>query len=191
MGVLLNREMNPKIFVGVAVAVALFVVILAFVSFSGQSVISDLEEGSLFSPEKESIQVSPITIELDDFSVLEVTKNFATFEIKFKVSNPNYKSVLLQHLKYQIYDNDIRVHVGTIGEQPQGFVMSSNYFIILNERPTILSDKITIKNDGNTPELWSSLTSDTQNWKINGEAFFNLSSITSGGENEITFEFTI
>jgi len=173
--------MNTKIFVGVAVAV--FVVILAVVASSGQLIISDLEEGS--------IQVLPLTIELDDFSILEVTEKYATFEIKFKVSNPNNKSLLLQHLKYQIYDNDIRVHAGTIGEQPEGFVMSSNYFIILNERPTILSDKITIKNDGNTPELWSSLTSDTQNWKINGEAFFNLSSITSGGENEITFEFTI
>ena len=181
--------MNRKIFVGVAVAV--FVVILAVVSFSGQSVISDLEEGILFSPEEESIRILPLTIELDDFSVLEVTKKFATFEIKFKVSNPNYKSMLLQHIKYEIYDNDIRVHTGTIGEQPEGFVMSSNYFIILNERPTILSDKITIKNDGNTPELWSSLTSDTKNWKIKGEAFFNLSSIIAGGENEITFEFTI
>jgi hypothetical protein len=181
--------MNPKIFVGVAVA--LFVVILAVVGFSGQSIISDIEEEILFNPEKESIQVLPITIELDDFSVLELREEFAAFEIKFKVSNPNYKSVLLQHLKYQIYDNDFRVHVGTIGEQPEGFVMSSNFFIILNERPTILSDKITIKNDGNSPEFWSSLKSETNNWKIKGEAFFNLSSITTGGENEITFEFTI
>jgi len=181
--------MNPKIFVGAAVAV--FVVILAVVAFSGQSVISDLEEGILFSPDEESIRVLPITIEFEDFSVLEVTKKYATFEIKFKVSNPNYKSMLLQHLKYEIYDNDIRIHTGTIGEQPEGFVMSSNYFIILNERPTILSDKITVKNDGNTPELWSSLSSDTKNWKIKGEAFFNLSSIIAGGKNEITFEFTI
>jgi len=189
MGVLINWIMNSKIFVGVAVAV--FVVILAAVAFSGQLIISDLDEGILFTPEEESIQVLPITIELDDFSVLEVTEKYATFEIKFKVSNPNYKSVLLQHLKYEIYDNDIRIHTGTIGEQPEGFVMSSNYFIILNERPTILSDKITIKNDGNTPELWSSLSNDTKNWKINGVAFFNLSSITTGGENEITFKFTI
>jgi len=181
--------MNRKIFVGVAVAV--FVVILAVVSFSGQSVISDLEEGILFSPDEESIRILPLTIELDNFSVLEVTKKFATFEIKFKVSNPNYKSMLLQHIKYEIYDNDIKIYSGTIGEQPEGFVMSSNYFIIFNERPTILSDKITIKNDGNTPELWSSLSSDTKNWKIKGEAFFNLSSIIAGGKNEITFEFTI
>jgi hypothetical protein len=181
---------NPKIFVGVAVA--LFAGILAIVASSGQSIISDTsEEGLVFTPEEESIQALPITIELDDFSVLEVTEKFATFEIKFKVSNPNYNSVLLQFLKYQIYDNDIRVHAGTIGERPEGFVMGSNYFIILNERPSILSDKVTIKNDGNTPELWSSLTSDTKNWKINGEAFFNLSSMTTGGENEITFEFII
>jgi hypothetical protein len=181
--------MNPKIFVGIAIA--LFAGILAVIAFSGQSVIRDTsEEGLLFTPEVESIQVIPITIELDDFSFLEVTEKSATFEIKFKVSNSNNNSVILQFMKYQISDNDIRIHSGTIGDRPEGFVMGSNYFIILNDRPSILSDKVTIKNDGNNPELWPSF-SDTKNWKIKGEAFFNLSSMTTGGENEITFEFTI
>ena len=69
--------------------------------------------------------------------------------------------------------------------------MSSNYIIILSERPTIVSDQITIKNTGNTAEFWSALTSNTPKWKINGEAFFNLSSMTSGAENSITFEFIV
>jgi len=68
-------------------------------------------------------------------------------------------------------------------------IESSNYFIILNETPTILKDTITIKNTGNTPELWNALSNNTPQWKIKGEASFNLSSITAGGENEITFEF--
>jgi hypothetical protein len=31
--------------------------------------------------------------------------------------------------------------------------------------------------------------SNTPQWQVKGEAFFNLSSMLSGGENQITFEF--
>ena len=111
-------------------------------------------------------------------------------EIKFKVSNPNPKSVILQLIRYELFENDLRVDAGTIGERPSGFLTGSNYFIILNERPTILTDKITLKNSGDNPEFWSALTNNTPNWRVTGDAFFNLSSMTSGGENEISFEFS-
>ena len=181
--------MNPRIFV--VVAVALFAAILGVVAFSGQSIINDTSEEGFLSPPDASREVLPLTIELEDLTVLEVTDKFATLQIKFKVLNPNYNSVILQYIKYQIFENNLIVHSGLIGEQPQGFVMGSNYIIILNERPSILSDQITIKNTGNTAEFWSALTSNTQKWKINGEAFFNLSSMTSGAEKRITFEFTV
>ncbi len=83
----------------------------------------------------------------------------------------------------------MRVAVSQLGDRPVEMIESSNYFTILSETPTILRDTITIKNTGNTPELWEALTNNTPVWKIKGEAFFNLSSITAGGENEITFEF--
>jgi len=67
--------------------------------------------------------------------------------------------------------------------------IASNYFTILSEQPTILRETITIKNTGNLPEFWDALTNNAPQWKIKGEASFNLSSITAGGENEITFEF--
>jgi len=60
----------------------------------------------------------------------------------------------------------------------------------LNDAPTFLSEKITIKNTGNTPEFWSALMNNTPEWTVKGEAFFNLSSMTRGGENQVTFEFT-
>ncbi|MCH7968235.1 MAG: hypothetical protein IH841_03150 [Thaumarchaeota archaeon] len=182
--------MNPRILV--VVVVAFFVALLGVMTFSGQSIINDTSEGGFFSPPTDaSRQVLPITIELEDLTVLEVTDKFATLQIKFKVLNPNYNSVILQYIRYQIFENNLVVHSGLIGEQPQGFVMGSNYFIILNERPSILSDRITIKNTGNTEEFWSALTSNTLKWKINGEAFFNLSSMISGAEKRITFEFTV
>ncbi len=190
MCVTINRIMNPRIFV--IVTVALFVAVLGVVAFSGQSIINDTsEEGFLSLPTDASREVLPLTIELEDLTVLEVTDKFATLQIKFKVLNPNYNSVILQYVNYKIFENNLVVHSGLIGEQPQGFVMGSNYIIILNERPTILSDRITIKNTGNTEEFWSALTSNTPKWKINGEAFFNLSSMISGAQNRITFEFTV
>ena len=172
--------MNPKIFVGIVVAG--FAVAIGIIAFSGQSLISNVSD----SPS----QVLPITVELEDLSIIEVTEKYAILEIKFLVSNPNLKSIILPYVKYQLYEDDLRVHVGEIGERGGGFVIGSNYITILSQGSTVVSDDIVLSNTGNTPEFWSKLTEDTVNWKITGEAFFNLSSMTTGGENEITFEFT-
>jgi len=172
---------NPRIIVGAAASV-LIAILVVFWLFA-----SDIE-GGFFSPSTQ--EVLPLEIELFDFSVLEITEKRATLEIKFKVSNPNFKSVMLQHIKYSVYHNDARIAVGGLGTIPEGFLASPNYFIILNERPTIIGEKFTITNTGNTPELWETLTKNELNWRISGEAFFNLSSITAGYENILKFDFS-
>ncbi len=180
--------MNAKIFVGAAVGA--LAVIIGIIALSGLLEINDIsEEGTSLGPtDNTRSEVLPLDIELDDISILEVTETAATIQISFKVSNPNFKSILLHLLNYKLYENDVRISTGNIGERPGGMVIGSNYFIILNEQPTILKDRITIKNTGNTPELWSALENNTVKWKVKGEAFFNLSSMTSGGENILEFE---
>ena len=131
--------MNPKIFVG-AVAGVLIAIIVVF-TLTGNSIISDVE-GGFFSPSSQGQQVLPLEIELFDFSVLEVAEKRATLEIKFNVSNPNFKSVMLQHIKYSVYHNDVRIAVGEIGTAPEGFLASPNYFIILNEDHLLLAKKL-------------------------------------------------
>jgi len=180
--------LNPRIFV--VVGVAAFAVVIGIVAFSGQTLISDISEEGIFSGSSDTPKVMPITIELKDLSIVEITDKYAVLEIKFLVSNPNFKSVILQYLKYELLEDGVRVYVGQIGERAAGFVIGSSYIQILSESSTTLSDEIVLKNTGNTPELWSDLTENTANWKIIGEAFFNLSSMTTGGQNEITFEFT-
>ena len=180
--------MNPKIIVVITIAV--FAGVLWIVAFSGQSLLSDISEEGIFSKPGIEAQILPIEIELHDLSILEIRERAVTLQIKFKVTNPNYKSVILQFIKYELFEQDLRVSAGTIGSRPEGFVASSNYFVILNDAPTILSDKITIKNTGNTPEFWSALVNNTPEWTVKGEAFFNLSSMMKGGENQVTFEFT-
>ena len=83
---------------------------------------------------------------------------------------------MLQHIKYSVYHNDARIAAGELGASPEGFLASPNYFIILNERPSIIGEKFTITNTGNTPELWEVLAKNELNWRVSGEAFFNLSS---------------
>ena len=182
-----SKPMNPKIFVGAAAGV-LIAIIVVF-TLTGTSIISDVE-GGFFSPSSQGQQVLPLAVELFDISILEVTEKRATLEIKFKVSNPNFKSVMLQHIKYSVYHNDARIAAGELGASPEGFLASPNYFIILNERPSLIGEKFTITNTGNTPELWETLNKNELNWRVSGEAFFNLSSITAGQENILEFDFS-
>lgn len=180
-------ELNPKFVI--AGVVASFVIIIAIIGFSGTSIINDIHIGDTVPTSEITREVLPIVIELEDISILEVNERAATIGVEFKISNPNYKSIILNSIKYEIYENNVRIKTSQIGESPTGMVASSNYFTILSETPTILKDKITIQNTGNLPELWNALTSNTPTWKIIGEASFNLSSMTAGGENQITFEF--
>ena len=183
--------MNPRIFVGAAAGI-LIAIIVVF-TLTGTSIISDVE-GGFFSSSNQEQQVLPIVVELFNFSILEITDKQATLEIDFKISNPNFKSVMLQHVKYSIYHDDVRIAAGELGSSPEGFLAAPNYYMIM-DRPVPIGEKLTITNTGNTPELWEALTawknSDTElNWRISGEAFFNLSSLTAGQENILKFDFS-
>ena len=188
------KSMNPRIFVGAAAGVlAVILVVFTFGSnFLGTSVVSDVG-GGFFSPSTQEVQ--PLDIELFDFSIIEITEKQATLEVKFKFTNSNFKSIMLHNVKYSIYHDDVRIAVEEIGSTPEGFLASPNYFIITNERPVPIGEKFTIMNTGKTPELWDTLTNwknsgKELNWRISGEAFYNLSSITAGYENIVEFNFS-
>ena len=185
--------MNSRIFVGAAVGG--MIVILMLFALPGMSIISDVGEGGFLSPSTQDQTVLPVNIDLFNFSIIEIDERQATLELKFKVTNPNFKSVMLQHVKYSAYLDGERIAAGGIGSSPEGFVDSPNYFLVLNERPLLVGEKITVENSGNTPILWEALN-DWKNsgvepdWGITGEAFFNLSSLTAGQENILHFDFS-
>ena len=91
--------MNKKIYVGAAIG-ALGVFVLLFAS------------PALLSQPSQEQTVLPLQVELHNLSVLEVNERLTTLEIKFKVSNPNFKSVMLQLIKYTIYHDDLRIIEG-------------------------------------------------------------------------------
>lgn len=180
--------MNPKIFVIVAI-IALGAA-LGGIFLSG----STLENLTSPQPEREVLKIEPIIVELDDISVLDISERSATIEVKFKLTNPNPTSVIVQVMDYQLFETGFseekQISGGQIGSRPEGMVQfGSNYYSLLSGAEMILKDKSVLKNNGNIPELWSALESNTAKWRVTGDVFYNLSSMTSGQENETHFEF--
>ena len=180
--------MNPRIFVGIAIVGIIGAI--AAIAFSGTAVVSDISDNTTFLSETGNSDVLPLKIQLHDIVIEEVSEKAAFVTVEFKVTNPNQKSVLLQLLRYTLYEDELQLGIRDIGDRDAGMVAGSNYFTVLNDRPLILSDDVIIRNTGNTPELWNALTTDTPKWRVTGDAFYNLSSMTAGGENELAFEFT-
>ena len=188
--------MNPKIFVvGI---IGAFAVVIAAVAYSGTSIIDDTSEMGFLTSSSDSTPASfPLIIDLEDIEIMNVDERVANVKISFKVTNPNYKSVSLEMIQYHVFEDGTKIGTKSIGDRaaPGGLVAASNYYTILNDRPTILKDEFSIINDGNIPEIWSALTTEfetktkTTNWRITGDAFYNLSSMTSGMENEVKFDF--
>ena len=183
--------MNPKIFVGVAVAA--LAAILGGILLVGPSMEVVSPENSSEAPSV--IQTKPIEIELVDIEVTKISERNATIEISFELSNPNQRSIIVQVMDYQLfetgYSESEQIAGGQIGTRAEGMVeFGNNFFTLLGENSIVLKDTINLKNTGNTPELWSALENDTSTWKTTGNVFYNLSSMTSGQENELNFEFT-
>jgi len=178
--------LNPKIFVFVAIIVLVGILGAIFFSSSGAG-----NEGDGVAQET-SNQVTPINIQLENVSILEVTDRAAVIEIQFKLDNPNSRSVIAQQIKYSLFaftgSDELKIYSGEIGDRPEGMVDGSNYYTLLSENSIILKDKIVLDYPGNSPELMAILEDSQTSWRVTGDAFFNLSSMTSGHENEIHFE---
>ena len=182
--------MNPRIpVIGV---VGAFAVVILVIAYSGTSIIDDTSSEIRIGSSDGATTIEPLIISLEDIEILDVDERTAFIEIAFKVTNPNYKGVILEMIRYNVYEDGMKIGTKSIGDRaaPGGIVAASNYFTILSDRPSIIKDEFTIKNNGNIPELWSALENGDPEWRVTGEAYYNLSSMTAGQENELTFEFT-
>ena len=182
--------MNPRIpVIGV---VGAFAVVILVIAYSGTSIIDDTSSEVRIGSSGGVTTIEPLIISLEDIEILDVDERNAFIEISFKVANPNYKGVILEMIRYNVYEDGMKIGTKSIGDRaaPGGIVSASNYFTILSDRPSIIKDEFTIKNNGNIPELWSALENGVPQWRVTGEAYYNLSSMTAGQENELLFEFT-
>jgi hypothetical protein len=184
--------MNPKIFVGIAVAT--LALVLGGILLVGPTMVISSQDDSLDATPIVQ-QVKPLEIKLEDISVAKISERSATIDIAFKISNPNPRSVIVQTMDYQLFETGYsdfeQIAGGEIGSRPVGMVeFGSNYYTLLGENSIILRDKVVLRNTGNTPDLWKAFEDGTNTWRVSGAVFYNLSSMTSGQENELHFEFT-
>ncbi len=178
--------MNPKVFVGAAIAAVAAAIILVVTSGSVL-----LDGGPVAGQGGEPLRISPVEVNVDDIRTLELDRTGATLEIVITLTNPNPKSVILSLVKYQVFEGGEPVAAGQIGERSEGMVDASNYYTILSDGSITLRDKIILDNAGGAPRFWEALESGQTSWRVTGEAFFNLSSMTVGQENEVVFEQTL
>ena len=181
--------MNPKIFVGAAVAA--IAIIIAVIATSGPSIVNEFTQKGISPQEEVPTEISPVTVNIDEIKILKISEKGAKLELVVTVTNPNPRSIIFNLLKYQLFEDGERIVAGQIGNRPEGMVEGSNYYTILADTSIVLKDKIELKNSGNVPELWSALERGDPKWRVTGEAFFNLSSMTAGQENEVFFEQTL
>ena len=139
-------------------------------------------------------QLKPLEVELEEITIVKVSERNASIKIAFKISNPNPRAVYVQTMDYQLYEStysdSVQIAGGEIGSRPEGMLeFGSDYYVLLGNNSILLKETISLKGSENTPELWSILRSDDQTWRVTGDVFYNLSSLTSGQENEIHFEF--
>ena len=189
--------MNPKIFVFAAVLV--IAGILGSIVLIGPDMQAPSQGNNAATENAPTIKL--VTVDLADISVTKINERSATLEIAFEISNPNPRAVIIQTMDFNLFETGFSSYEqlagGTIGSRPEGMVeFGSNYYTLLGENSIVLKKKMVIKNTASSSELWDSLKSEYENgesgsakWWVYGTVYFNLSSMTSGQENTVPFEF--
>jgi len=190
-------RMNPKIFVFAAVLG--LGAILGAILLAGPTMVAPTPGNSNVAANGPTIEL--LEVELAEISVTKINERSATIEIAFEIFNPNPRAVIVQTMDYNLFETGFssseQLAGGTIGSRPEGMVeFGSNYYTLLGDNSIILKKKMTIKNTATSSELWDSLKSEYENgesgsakWWVYGTVYFNLSSMTSGQENTVPFEF--
>ena len=189
--------MNPKVFV--------FAAVLAIIGILGAIILVGPDMQAPGQGNNNSVENGPtielLEVELADLSVTKINERSATIEIAFEIFNPNPRAVIVQTMDYNLFETGFssygQLAGGTIGSRPEGMVeFGSNYYTLLGENSIVLKKKMVIKNTASSSELWDSLKSEYENgesgsakWWVYGTVYFNLSSMTSGQENTVPFEF--
>lgn len=192
--------MNPRIFVGAAAGAMAAIIIGILVT--GPAMVADnaplvpgMQQGGGGDGSSSPAQILPLQVSLEDIEVEKITDRAATIEISFSVHNPNQRSVIVQTLDYRLFETAhtggdvIPVSGGQIGTRPGGMVeFGSSYYTLLAGGTITLRDTVSLQNQG-SPGLWQALQGGTASWRVTGDVFYNLSSMTSGQENVLSFEF--
>ncbi len=174
--------------VGALIAIIVVVAILPSSGFLQNFVQKNPDSPGGLKAASEAIK--PVIIKVNGTSVLSSTDKDATIVTKFDVINPNDVTVILEAITYDLYENDVLIGHGQIGQRLEGAYESSNYYTLVEHYTNQLDGKITIENTGDNPELWSALQKSDTKWSVTGSAFYNTNTILSGHPGSVDFNST-
>lgn len=134
-------------------------------------------------------EVKPITIQYNGSSILSVTNRDATIETKFNLTNTNDNTLIIEMLSYDVNVNGITIGHGQYGQKYEGTSESSTYLPLTQHNSEIITIKAQLINDGNNPQVWSSLQNGTEKIRIQGTIYYSTHSPFAGQSYSNDFDF--
>jgi LEA14-like dessication related protein len=135
-------------------------------------------------------EVKPVDVQYNGSSILSVTNGDATIETKFNLTNINDNTLIIEMLSYDIYVNGIQLGHGQYGQKYEGTSESSTYLPLTQHNSETITVKAQLVNDGNNPQTWSALQSDTGKIRIAGIVYYSTHSPFAGQSYSKNFDFT-
>lgn len=134
-------------------------------------------------------EVKPLDIQYNGSSILSVTNRDAIIESQFNLTNLNDNTLIIEMLSYDIYVNGISIGHGQYGEKYEGASDSSTYLPLTQHNSEVITNKAQLINDGNNPQVWSTLQSGTGQIRVNGTVYYSTHSPFAGESYSKDFDF--
>jgi len=134
-------------------------------------------------------EVKPISVQYNGSSILSVTNRDATIETKFNLTNTNDDTLIIEMLSYDVDVNGITIGHGQYGQKYEGSSESSTYLPLTQHNSETITVKAQLINDGNNPQVWSSLQNSTGKIRIQGTIYYSTHSPFAGQSYSKDFDF--
>ncbi len=184
--------MEKKVLVYVAIGV--LIAILAVVAILPSSgILKNVIPHNINTPSALTsvlTEVKPLDVQYNGSSILSVTNRDATIETKFNLTNTNDNTLIIEMLSYDVYVNGIQLGHGQYGQKYEGSSESSTYLPLTQHNSETITNKAQLTNDGNNPQAWSALQSDTGKIRIAGTVYYSTHSPFAGQSYSKNFDFT-
>ncbi len=184
--------MDTRILLG-AVAVVIIAVVAVFALLPGSDMIKKiLPQGPNVPTSMTAVtaEIKPLVISYNGTSVISASERNATLQTTFYITNPNTTTVLLEAINYIITADGTVVGHGQLGQRYEGSWESSYYFPLVEKSSSTINNTAFILNNGNYPDVWSSLEKGTAKITISGTAYYATKTAFSGSDFNQDFNFT-
>ncbi len=125
---------------------------------------------------------------IKEIKVSDIDTNNAKISIIFSLINPNPRSVILESLDYELFNNNIRIGASGVGRGVGNtFVGSSaDIYYIVGGNTLDIKDNITIKRLESNEVFWRDIGDNTLNIRVKGKYIVTTPQVEGG--KEYTFD---